>query len=192
MVNLFRYILKKILAAIPLFFIITFLVFVIPRYSPGSPLTHFQDLTGKPVPQAVIDALVEKYDDGRPLIIQYFSYMGEVFTGNFGETLTVAPGTPIIDILKIIIPRTMELTLIPFILSSYVGIRLGIFASKHHNKLGDALIRLLSLVSTSMPIFWFAALLKYFSGYYLQIWTNGVIDDQKSSYVIISMFPCIS
>ena len=176
MASMLNYILKKILMAIPLFFAITFLIFVLPRFLPGSPITVLQSQIGKPVPEAVKEALLERFDDGRPLIMQYFSYLGEILTGDFGETITITPGTPIAEILKIIVPRTIELTLLPFILSSYIGIKLGVTASTNHKKTKDVAIRLLSLLSIAMPLFWAASLVKYFTGYTLSVWTNGIID----------------
>jgi len=157
---------RRLLTLLPVLFGTLTLIFILSEFMPGDPTFAF-------LPQ---NFTLEQYlairrwlglDD--PLMVRYFRYMGDLFTGNWGRSLIVSQGAPVWDLVWERFPRTMELSLFSIIIASFIGVKAGVISARHRNKAKDTVIRGISLVGVAMPIFWMGTLLQYFLTYQIDL-----------------------
>jgi peptide/nickel transport system permease protein len=144
-----RYVAQRLLLVIPMIWVLLTVVFVLLRVAPGDPISA--SLGGKLSAQALADA---KHRAGldRPLIVQYFDYIKDVATLNFGNTFT--DNRPIIDVVRDNGGATLSLTVGAFLIALLVGIPLGLLAGRRRDTVSDVVIRIFGVVSYAAPIFW--------------------------------------
>ena len=152
--NLGRYIVTRLLLIIPTVFILVTMVFMLMRLI-GDPITAA--LGGR----LSADQLQERihaagYD--RPLIVQYLEYIGQVFTGNFGST--ISDGRPVTEILITYGGATLELAFYALIVAFILGIPLGMLAAYFRDKWPDAVLRVTAILWYATPVFFSALLFK--------------------------------
>ncbi len=99
----------------------------------------------------------DKYDLSRPIYIQYFEWMGNVFKGELGTSYKY--NLPVSYMLKVRLPNTLLLGFTAFLISVIVSIPFGIISALHHNRLIDHFSRLSTLILSSFPSFWIALLM---------------------------------
>ncbi|MCL2896732.1 putrescine export ABC transporter permease SapB [Brenneria tiliae] len=133
--------LRRLLLLLVTLFLLTLLGFSLSYYTPHAPL------------------------NGAALLDAYRFYLSSLLQGDFGRSST--NGQAIIVQLKIVLPATIELCLLAFVLSLLVGIPLGITAGVMQNKGPDIVISTLSLIGFSLPVFWLALLLTLFFSLHL-------------------------
>jgi peptide/nickel transport system permease protein len=149
-----RYLLIRFLLIFPTIFILVTLVFFLMRAT-GDPITAAQG--GRLGPEQLAELRAEAGYD-RPLIVQYFEYLGQVFTGNFGETITT--NRPVSEVLLTYGPATLELVFYSLIVAFAVGIPFGMLAAYYRDKTPDAILRVLAIFWYAIPIFFAGLLLK--------------------------------
>src|SRR2546428_77194 len=98
---LLLYVLTRAFLAIPMLVILLTAVFVILRLIPGDPIQALFGGRGNP---AVVAAARAQLGLDRPLIVQYFDYLGRGFTGNFGQSLTLYPGQSVMHWIFLLFP----------------------------------------------------------------------------------------
>ncbi len=96
----------------------------------------------------------------KPVVVQYFSYVGRLLQGDLGTSLRT--GRPIIDDLRDFFPGTLELSITALLIAALIGIPAGILAALNQNKPPDFIIRFLALLGGATPIYWLAILLLEF------------------------------
>jgi peptide/nickel transport system permease protein len=96
----------------------------------------------------------------KPVVVQYFSYVGRLLQGDLGTSLRT--GRPIIDDLSDFFPGTLELSITALLIAALIGIPAGILAALNQNKPPDFIIRFLALLGGATPIYWLAILLLEF------------------------------
>ena len=96
----------------------------------------------------------------KPVVVQYFSYVGRLLQGDLGTSLRT--GRPIIDDLRDFFPGTLELSITALLIAALIGIPAGILAALNQNKAPDFIIRFLALLGGATPIYWLAILLLEF------------------------------
>lgn len=96
----------------------------------------------------------------KPVVVQYFSYVGRLLQGDLGTSLRT--GRPIIDDLRDFFPGTLELSITALLIAAFIGIPAGILAALNQNKAPDFMIRFLALLGGATPIYWLAILLLEF------------------------------
>ncbi len=120
---------------------------------PGDPA---RIIAGEGATKEDIEAIRNKYGLNKPLIEQYFRFMQGILTNDLRSIKTERP------ILKEISPRflnTVQLALVSIIISSIIGISLGIVSAVRRNTWIDSFAMFFSLIGVSMPIFWLGILL---------------------------------
>jgi peptide/nickel transport system permease protein len=101
--------------------------------------------------ESTILAVTARYHLDAPLYLQYYYFMRDIFTGNFGiDPLT---GQTIFSEIRFYLPNTLELVLASFLILLVVGVALGYFAGMHFSTLGDSVARVIYLVSWSSPMY---------------------------------------
>jgi peptide/nickel transport system permease protein len=149
-----RYIAVRFLLIFPTIFILVSMVFWLMRAT-GDPITAA--LGGR----LTADQLAERihaagYD--RPILIQYFEYLGQIFTGNFGTTIST--NKPVVDVLLTYGVATAELAFYALLVAFIVGIPLGMVAAYFRDKGQDASLRIFAILCYATPVFFSGLLLK--------------------------------
>jgi peptide/nickel transport system permease protein len=152
--SLLRYLGVRLLLIFPTVLILVTMVFLIMR-TIGDPITAA--LGGK-LSNAELAIRITAAGYDRPILIQYFEYLGQVFTGNFGSTLTT--NKPITDLLATYGMATLELVIYALIVAFLVGIPLGMLAAKKRDTGTDAGLRLFAILAYATPVFFVGLLLK--------------------------------
>ncbi len=152
--TLWRYLLVRFLLIFPTVFILVTMVFIFLRLI-GDPITAA--LGGRLSPEDLAARRAEAGFD-RPIIVQYLEYLGQVFTGNFGRTLT--DNQPVIDILTRYGTATLELAIYALIVAFIVGIPLGMLAAAFRDRWPDAFLRVFAILCYATPVFFAGLVLK--------------------------------
>jgi oligopeptide transport system permease protein len=143
-----RYVARRLLQIIPVFIGTTFIIFMMIRALPGDPV---RALWGDKSPDpAQLADLRHQFGLDQPLWQQYLDYMGGLFKGDFGITVS---GRPVSDIMSQAFPVTLRLTLIAFLFEMVVGIVLGTLAGLRRGRTADRGVLLLTLAVISIPVF---------------------------------------
>jgi peptide/nickel transport system permease protein len=103
----------------------------------------------------------------RPLYVQYLSYMGDLLRGNLGVSLF--NNQPVTQQILDALPYTLELALTALLISTVLGVTLGVVSALRHNTWVDSLAMGFALVGVSMPVFWFGLMLIFFFSVRLQL-----------------------
>ncbi|MHA1729588.1 MAG: ABC transporter permease [Promethearchaeota archaeon] len=158
--SLIKYIVRRLLATIPIMFGVLIITFALTRFMPGNP---FLLRIGKPTPSSI--ALYEKlkirYGLDQHWIVQFGLYLNQLFTGDWGKSLSISRQENVWDLIWSKFPRTVELTLFSIIPASLIGIKAGVLSATKRNKWQDTLFRGISLVGVAIPVFFLGILLKY-------------------------------
>ncbi|QPC86677.1 ABC transporter permease subunit [Mesorhizobium sp. NBSH29] len=150
-----RFFLGRLAVLIPTFIGVSIVAFSFIRMLPGDPVELMSgERVMSPERHAQISAQLG-YD--RPLVVQYFDYIGGVLTGDFGNSLVTKQ--PIIEQFGALFPATLELSFCAIVLAVVLGIPAGIFAAIKRGSFWDQSIMGTALVGYSMPIFWWGLLL---------------------------------
>ena len=150
-----RYALNRLIATIPTLLVLTILVFLMVQLVPGDPAEIF---LGEKRSSPELLARV-RHDMGldQPLHMQYLSYMGNLLRGNMGESLFNEQ--PVLDQILVAMPYTLTLALSALLISTVLGVGLGIISALKHNSWIDTFSMILALIGVSMPVFWLGLLL---------------------------------
>ncbi|MFD1713833.1 ABC transporter permease [Amnibacterium flavum] len=149
-----RYLFVRFLLIFPTIFILVTMVFLLMRTT-GDPITAA--LGGRlPADQLAERIHAAGYD--RPLVVQYFEYLGNILTGNFGTTLS--DNRPVTEVLITYGGATLELAFYALIVAFAVGIPLGMLAAYLRDKWGDAVLRIFAILCYATPVFFAGLLLK--------------------------------
>ncbi|MFE7589119.1 ABC transporter permease [Kitasatospora sp. NPDC057512] len=147
-----RFVARRLLQMIPVFLGTTALIFFMVHLLPGDPVAA---LWGDKAPDPVqVAALRHQQGFDKPLLQQYLSYMGKLFTGDFGIGLDQRP---VIDKITEALPVTVRLALFAFLIEIVLGIGIGLYAGLRRGKLFDkgALVLTLLLISIPVPVLGF-------------------------------------
>ena len=142
-----RYIIKKTLFSILTLLIVVTLVFFMLRAIPGGPFTR-----EKPLPEATRERLEEAYGLNEPLLIQYFTYMGNLFTGDLGPSFR-KPAYTVNELLATGIPQTAQIGLIAVIFIIVLGIPLGVVSALKSNSAVDYGVMIIATIGITVPSF---------------------------------------
>jgi peptide/nickel transport system permease protein len=150
-----RYIAGRLLSTIPTLLGVVTLVFVVMRLVPGTIVD--QILAHGDASEEVQRSLREFFGLDRPIYVQYLQYLGSLLTGDLGTSWRAR--FPAVDMILYALPVTLQLALMAALISMIVGMTLGILSAVNENTPLDHVIRIVSLFSLSMPVFWQATMI---------------------------------
>lgn len=153
-----RYIGKRFLYAIPTFFGITILIFILMRILPGDPLGAYFGFEGarRLTPEQKAQILQDLGLD-RPLVIQYADWIKNVFTGALGKSLF--RNDPILKILTNRGAISIEIGVLSVIISWLLGLPVGVLSALRPNSVMDALASFSTVLFLAIPGFWLGLLI---------------------------------
>lgn len=152
---MFRIVRNRILVSIPILLGVSLLAFLLIRWVPGDPVQIMLGERGGS-PELVAEMKANLGLD-RPLWSQYFIFVGNLFTGDFGTSLVSRE--PVMSEFLGRFPATLELGLAAMLWATLIGLPLGIVAAVKQNTFADYSLMSISLIGYSMPIFWWGLLL---------------------------------
>ena len=153
-IDMFKYILKRLLALIPVIIGVTFLVFMVMQLAPGDPV---QMILGENATPEQKTELREKMGLNDSVLVQYVRYLVNFCKGDLG--ISYSTKRPVINEVASRFPYTLNLSIVAGVVSIILAIPLGILAAVKQNTIFDNISMIISLIGVSMPIFWLALLL---------------------------------
>ena len=150
-----RYLLKRLVYIVFVFFIISILMFAIYKAMPGDPVEIMlgdSKTTMKPdAYQALYDKTVISLGLDKPLPVQYVVWMGNMLTGNFGYSTQYKQA--VINIIGAPMTNTVLLNVLTMIVVFAIAIPLGIVTAVRKNGVFDKSVQVLTIVGYSLPQF---------------------------------------
>jgi peptide/nickel transport system permease protein len=161
------FIARRLILALIVLFIVTLLVFLVIRLLPGDPiLVYMTRQDSQKLTEEQIQEARHQFGLDRPMVVQYFDWIGGITHGDFGISLNYIE--PVNKLLVERIPITLNLGIISFIIGSILGISSGVISALRRGKAIDTLMASLSYIGIAIPIFWMGVLLIYFFGLQLK------------------------
>ena len=156
--NLFKYILKRILQVIPLLILVSLISFFIIRLSPVDPLAELR--LNPSISQETLSKEMKRLKLDKPIYIQYAFWAKSFVQGDLGYT---SAGEKVSTKLKERIPNTLLLTSIVIFMTWIVGIPLGVLAAIKKETAFDRILTVVSSIGMAIPSFFFAILMLIFA-----------------------------
>ena len=125
------------------------LTFAIGRLMPVDPV---RAIVGEEADPATYQQVYEELGMDKPIYVQFATYLGDVARGDFGTSLRT--GQPVVEDIRAVMPATIELATFAILFGAGLGIPLGVWAAVRKNRPTDHLVRVVTLLGHSMPIFW--------------------------------------
>ncbi|MBU0936236.1 MAG: ABC transporter permease [Spirochaetes bacterium] len=157
------YIGKRILSLIPVFLIISVIIFALINMIPGDPVMSMvnPDVISTMTPEQVseyVETMRSFLGYDKPIIQRYFIWMRDtVFRGQFGYSIRF--NKPVNEIIGGYIGRSFKVNIFGFVIAFMISIPIGIAAAVKKNKLFDKVVTVLTIVGISLPSFFLALIL---------------------------------
>jgi len=149
-----RYLIRRILQAIPILFIISFIAFAIVQLAPGDPTVIYMNPEKKVLTAEEVAALRIRLGLDRPLYIQYVSWLSNTLQGDWGYSL--ATKRPVLTEISTRLPHTLLLSGVALLLALMISIPAGSISALKKYTFIDYAATFGAFVGLSIPSFWFA------------------------------------
>lgn len=149
-----RFVIKRLVLALPTLIAVLTVVFIIVRVVPGDPAIV---ILGDTATAEALENLRVRLGLNQPLSTQYFDFLFSALRGNLGSSLV--SGKPVLEAIWNVLPYTLELTVAGILVGVFFGIPFGVLTAIYRNSSVDYLTRTLSLLGLSFPAFYSAILL---------------------------------
>ncbi len=152
---MWEFILRRLLAAIPVLFGVIVLIFFVTHVAPSDPVKLY---AGIKAPPATLEAIRQQLHLNDPIPVQFWYYLTSLAQGNLGYSLSqrISVNTGI----ELFMPSTLGLVILAIAWSTPVGILLGMLSATRMNRLGDILSRTVAYIGLSFPSFLLAVILQ--------------------------------
>lgn len=190
-----RYLLRRLLEAVFTLLGVALLVFFLLRVLPGDEIIARLGIEAGALTPTQYAALERYYGLDRPLVVQFFSWLGSVLSGNFGVSVT--SGRPVSTLIANALPVTIELAVLATIVGSIIGVAIGVMAASNPNGIRDTVGQTFGLLGLGIPNFVIGAaiiaILATQFGYfpaaasYVDFWDDPWINLQQQLYPAITL-----
>ena len=150
------YIVKRTGQMILILIIISIFTFLLVSFIPGDPVYA---MLGEEVSQEEYDRVYHGLKLDQPVIMRYFSWLGDALHGDFGQSTQFHTRT--VDVLAERIPITLFFSLSAFTISIPLGILFGVISAVYRGRPADTVVTLLANITACLPQFWIALLVMY-------------------------------
>lgn len=147
---MWKYLAKKLTQMLLMLLAISFLIFVGLNATGIDPVYYTIGMDNMDNTEA-LDAVRERYGLDQPLVVRYFNWIGGILRGDFGYSLIT--GVPISKTLQSRLYATMELAMLAMLLSTIIGVTIGIISAVWKNSLIDYLGRIFAVLGQSLPAY---------------------------------------
>jgi len=172
-----RFLVRRLIVALLVALTVMVLAFVLTRLSGDLAIS----IAGPSATQADVDAVRKAYGLDRPLVVQFFDWMGQAMTGHLGESFFFKQ--PVAALIGERMSVTLTLGLTGLVIALLLSIPLGIVAAVNENTALDRVVQLIALLGQAMPSFWLALLLMITFGLQLG-WLPISGTDSWESYIM--------
>lgn len=159
-----RYILRRLGISLVVVFLVSIITFALIKILPGDPALNALGTEAKDIE---IQQFHEKYNLDKPVPEQYLIWINGLFHGDLGDSITFS--RPAATCIFERLPRTISIGLPALIISSILGITIGIISAIKRGKLIDNIITFLSTIGLGAPQFWLGILAAYIFGLKLDV-----------------------
>jgi ABC-type dipeptide/oligopeptide/nickel transport system permease component len=149
-----KYLIFRLLDAIPTVFLVLLLVFIAMRILPGDPAIA---ALGDMATTEQLQMFRERMGLNDPLWLQFVTFVKGVLTLDLDTSMM--SNQPVTALIAYNLPYTIELTIVAMLMGTLAGVPLGVWAATNRNKWPDATVRGLSLIGYAVPDFYLGALL---------------------------------
>ncbi len=176
---MFQYVFKRIAVMIPTLVVISFIIFVIIQLPPGDYLeTYIAELEsqGESVDQEKIEFLRQQYGLDQPFLLQYTSWVGGFFHGDWGYSFE--HDLPVREVVGDRILLTILVSVVTIIFTWAIAFPIGIYSATHQYSWGDYGLTLLGFIGLATPNFLLALVMLYFANIWFGTSIGGLMDSQ--------------
>lgn len=168
-----RYLGRRLLQMIPVFFGATLLIYALVFLMPGDPV---QALGGdRGLTEAAAAKIRAEYNLDKPFIIQYLLYIKGIFMLDFGTTFS---GRPVAEAMANAFPVTIKLAIMALIFEAVLGIGFGVIAGMRRGGIFDSTVLVLSLLVIAVPSFVIGFVFQFLVGVKLQ-WLPATVGSRE-------------
>src|SRR4030042_6488746 len=147
------YIIRRLLQSFIVFFLITFLIFMVMRLLPGDPIFMIiSRATAQTATEMQLEKIRHEYGLDKSMILQYFDWMEGVVHGDFG--VSILTNTDIRQELFRRLPITLHLGILALIMSFVLGIPAGVICAVKRGTWIDTVVPSLANIGITIPVFW--------------------------------------
>lgn len=165
--SLVAYAAARVAMAFPMLLVLLTAVFIVLRVLPGDPILALWG--GRNPPPDAVESARRQLGLDQPVIVQYFTYLRDIFTGNLGISIgELYSGQPVWDQISARFPATVELAMGGMIIATLVGISLGVLGGANRDKPIDLAVRLYGTIVFVIPIFWLGLVFQLVFGVWLR------------------------
>jgi peptide/nickel transport system permease protein len=175
------YILKRIVAMVPVLVIVSVLVFLMIHFIPGDPVEIMFAESGASAER--MEEIREQMGLNDPLPVQYTTFLTQMATG---ELQSLRTRQPVIEMFFNVFPKTMEIAIASIVIAVVIGGPLGIIAATRQHTWLDYSSMGISFVGVSIPNFWLALLLMYL--FSIQLGWLPATGGQTAQHLILPAF----
>ncbi len=150
------YLVRRLLLSSVAIFGVLVIVFVLSHLIPGDPVAA---ILGPQAPHDLIEDLRRRWGLDRPLTEQFVRFLGRLARGDLGTSL--ATHRPVLQDLREFFPATIELATAAIVVGVTAGLTVGIVSAVARGRWIDHVVRFLSLIGLSMPVFWLGLILLF-------------------------------
>lgn len=126
------------------------LTFVVGRVMPLDPVLS---IVGPDADRSTYEQVHRQLGLDQPLLVQFGYYLRDLAQGDLGKALLT--GHPVTQDLARVLPATVELATLSIVIGTALGVPLGVWAATRRGRLVDHVVRVVSLLGHSTPVFWF-------------------------------------
>ncbi len=155
------YIIRRLIQAVIVFFLITLLIFLVMRLLPGDPIFMIiSRAASQTATEMQLDKIRHEYGLDRNMMVQYFDWLGGVFHGDLG--ISIINNVNIRQEIFRRLPITLHLGILALIMSFILGIPAGVICAVRRGTWIDTVVTSLANIGITIPVFWLGYILMYF------------------------------
>ena len=156
-----RFVVRRLLASIPVLFLVSLITFGLLWLVPGDPASVFLDASAT---EEALNRIRRELGLDRPFLLRMGEWYLRLFQGDLGNSLLL--NRSVTSAILERLPVTLSLTALAFVFAVLIGVAAGVLAAVRHGKMADQSMMTLALLGLSIPEFWLGLVL---------IWTLAVL-----------------
>lgn len=157
--NSYTFIGRRLVQIVPVLIGISLVSFFLIMLIPGDPVRL---VLGPRATEDAVAALRAEWGLDRPIWVQYASYIGNILTGDLGQSLRFR--VPVLDLILQYLPRTVFLVAYVLTLTLPATVLMAVVAARNEGRWPDQVIRIISILGMTIPVFWLGVLMARYFG----------------------------
>lgn len=177
------FIIRRLLAIIPILWGISLIIFILMSIVPGDPIAGLVDPRQGSFDPRAAEELRQQWGLDRPKHEQYLRFLGNAVQGDLGRSLH--QHSPVITLVAERFPATARLAAAAMLYATILGVSMGIIAAMKRNTWIDTTSMVVALVGVSMPVFWLGLMLMLLFGVILHVLPVSGMGQGELKYLVL-------